>query len=48
MITWFGPVERQLKEGLFDGHFLAKHLFGKGPQPPFLVIAVLQIFSAAT
>jgi hypothetical protein len=22
MISWFGPLEKQLKEGLFYGHFL--------------------------
>lgn len=31
MIVWFGLLERQLKEGLFDDHIVAKHHFGKSP-----------------
>lgn len=44
MIAWFGPLERQLEEGLFYGHLQQNICLEETLQPPFLVIAVLQNF----
>jgi hypothetical protein len=48
MIAWFGPLERQLKEDLFYGYFVAKHPFGKGPTATFLGDCSAAEFFAAT
>jgi hypothetical protein len=48
VIAWFGPLERQLKEGLFLGHFVAKHLFVKGHTTTFLGDCSAAEFSATT
>jgi hypothetical protein len=46
IISWFGPLERQLKECLFEGHLVAKRLFGKGPTITFLDDCTAADFSA--